>query len=68
MMEAMKQYFPAEQHRESGYGILDGYKKQLDSEMASYLKGNTVQEWISNFIKGVDFDLKNLVEIAASLV
>jgi stage III sporulation protein AE len=41
--------------------FLDGYKKQLDSEMASYLEGNTVQEWISNFIKGEwDFDLKNL--------
>jgi stage III sporulation protein AE len=41
--------------------FFDGYKKQLDSEMASYLEGNTVQEWISNFIKGEwDFDLKNL--------
>ncbi|NLO22131.1 MAG: stage III sporulation protein AE [Syntrophomonadaceae bacterium] len=41
--------------------FLDGYKKQLDSEMASYLEGNTVQDWISNFIKGEwDFDLKNL--------
>jgi stage III sporulation protein AE len=41
--------------------FLDGYKKQLDSEMVSYLEGNTVQEWISNFIKGEwDFDLKNL--------
>jgi hypothetical protein len=44
--------------------FLDGYKKQLDSEMASYLEGNTVQEWISNFIKGEwDFDLKNLADM-----
>ncbi len=41
--------------------FLDGYKKQLDLEMASYLEGNTVKDWIVNFIKGEwDLDLKNL--------
>lgn len=44
--------------------FLDGYKKQLDSEMASYLEGNTVQEWISNFIKGSGIlTLRTWVEI-----